>query len=119
MRCSTFHLLTTSSPSQGVPVRLEVGPRDIAANEVKAIRRVDGHKSQVPLEGIAQTMLSTLEEIHQLMFNKAKKEFDDHVIKVDKWEDFVPTLDGKNVCIIPWCEKEACEDDIKDRSASV
>lgn len=35
---------------------------------------------------------------------------------VTKWEDVVPTLDDKCVAVLPWCEEEACEDDIKERS---
>lgn len=50
------------------------------------------------------------------MFSRAKEVFDSHVVPVTKWEDVVPTLDDKNIIVIPWCEAETCEDDIKDRS---
>lgn len=104
---------------QGVPVRLEVGPRDIAAKEVKAIRRVDGHKEQLSSVGLGETMTKYLDDIHHMMFEKAKNAYDSHIVKIDKFDDMVPTLDAKNVVILPWCEREACEDDIKERSASV
>ncbi|KAJ9093920.1 hypothetical protein QFC19_008153 [Naganishia cerealis] len=102
---------------RGVPVRLEVGPRDIAAGEVKAIRRHDNNKSQLSMGDLAQAMPKFLDEIHDAMFAKAKKSFDEHLYKIDKWEQVVPALDSKNVLILPWCEAEECEDDIKDRSA--
>ena len=102
---------------RGVPVRLEVGPRDIAASEVKAIRRHNNAKSQMSMADLAQSMPKVLDEIHDAMFAKAKTAFDEHLYKIDKWEQVVPALDSKNVLILPWCEAEECEDDIKDRSA--
>ena len=51
------------------------------------------------------------------MFNRAKEAYDSRVVPVTKWEDVVPTLDNKGVVVMPWCEVEACEDDIKERSA--
>lgn len=38
---------------------------------------------------------------------------------ITEWKDFVPALDKKNIAVIPWCEVEACEDDIKERSKSL
>jgi prolyl-tRNA synthetase len=91
----------------------------LAAKEVKAIRRVDGHKFQISNDDIKKAIPDTLEEIHHIMFNKAKKAYDDHIVKIDNFDDVVPSLDAKNVLILPWCEAEACEDDIKDRSAAM
>ena len=51
------------------------------------------------------------------MFKRAKDAYDARVVPVTKWEDVVPTLDNKSIVVMPWCEVEACEDDIKDRSA--
>lgn len=104
---------------RGVPIRLEIGPRDLAAKEVRAVRRVDGHKFQISTADIKKTIPDTLEEIHHLMFNKAKKAYDDHIVKIDQFDQVVPALDNKNVLILPWCEAEACEEDIKKRSAEI
>lgn len=51
------------------------------------------------------------------MFSKAKTEFESRLKVVYNWTEFVPTLNDNCICVIPWCEVEACEDDIKDRSA--
>ncbi|KAG8836579.1 hypothetical protein FRC18_011088 [Serendipita sp. 400] len=50
------------------------------------------------------------------MYTRAKEIFDQRLIQVTKWEDVVPTLDNKCVVVMPWCEVEKCEDDIKERS---
>ena len=50
------------------------------------------------------------------MFTRAKEQFDQHVVKLTKWEDVIPSLDAKNVILVPWCEGSECEDTIKERS---
>ncbi|WWC69131.1 proline-tRNA ligase [Kwoniella pini CBS 10737] len=103
---------------RGVPLRLELGPRDIAAKSTLAVRRYDNHKSSIPLSDIANTVRTYLEEIQASMFKKAQEKFDSCLIPVTKWDDVVPTLDAKNILVLPWCEGNQCEDDIKERSKS-
>lgn len=50
------------------------------------------------------------------MFERARAVFQERLVEVTKWEDVVPTLDNKSIAVLPWCEEEACEDDIKERS---
>jgi prolyl-tRNA synthetase len=52
------------------------------------------------------------------MYTRAKETMDDRLKIVTKWDDLVPTLDAKNILVLPWCEDEQCEDDIKERSKS-
>jgi prolyl-tRNA synthetase len=59
-----------------------------------------------------------LETIQSDMFKRAHETFQSRLKKVEKWADFVPVLDSKSVAVIPWCEVEECEDNIKDRSKS-
>lgn len=56
-------------------------------------------------------------EMQADMLAKARKTFDEHLKIVYEWKDFVPTLNSNSVVVMPWCEVEACEDAIKDRSA--
>ena len=51
------------------------------------------------------------------MYERAKAVFMSRLRVVTKWEDVVPTLDSKCIAVLPWCEDDACEDDIKERSA--
>ena len=50
------------------------------------------------------------------MFIRAKETYDSRVVKVHNWKDVVPTLDGRNLILIPWCNESQCEDEIKERS---
>jgi prolyl-tRNA synthetase len=51
------------------------------------------------------------------MLAKARVEFNAHTIVVTEWKNFVKTLNGNNICVVPWCEKMECEEEIKKRSA--
>ncbi len=102
---------------RGVPVRLEFGPADLQKNQVLAVRRDDGGKVNIDQNGMEASVKALLETIQNDMYERAKAEYDSHVIKVTDWKDFVPTLDKKNVILIPWCNTSPCEDAIKDRSA--
>ncbi|KAF9066828.1 hypothetical protein BDP27DRAFT_1384122 [Rhodocollybia butyracea] len=102
---------------KGVPLRLEIGPNDLVKQQTLTVRRDNGVKDPVPLENITAKVSSLLETIQSDMFKRAQETYHSRLKQVTKWEDVVPTLDAKNVVVIPWCEAEACEDDIKERSA--
>ena len=70
----------------------------------------------MPISDIATTVRKTLDDIQDAMLARATKTFNERVVSVTKWEEVVPTLDAKNILALPWCEREECEDQIKDRS---
>lgn len=102
---------------RGVPLRLELGPKDLANESVVSVRRYDGTKQSLPLGSLLKDVTVLLDQIHNDMYNHADKEFRAHRKIVTEWDDFTRTLNAKNHVIIPWCESEECEDKIKDRSA--
>ncbi|CAG8728249.1 26298_t:CDS:2, partial [Racocetra persica] len=101
----------------GVPLRLEIGPRDLTKNQTLSVRRDNGVKDPIPLDKLTTCVPDILNTIQKDMFERAKKIYDDHVKVIHKWEDFVPALDSKNVVLVPWCEQEHCEDKIKEKSS--
>lgn len=99
-------------------MRLELGPKDLEKNQVRAVRRDDNKiKADLPLNDIANAVQSLLDTMQSDMFNKAKADYDAHIKVLTEWKDFVPALNAKNVCAVPWCDVEDCEDDIKKTSA--
>ena len=102
---------------QGVPLRLEIGPADLAKQQTLTARRDTGEKAPLPLADVATSVAALLERIQADMFKRAQETYFERLRVVNRWEDVVPTLDDKCVVVIPWCEAEACEDDIKERSA--
>ncbi len=99
-----------------MPLRLELGPADIAKDQTLSVRRDNGIKAPLPLQDIASTVAKLLETIQSDMYNRARELYDSRLREITQWEDVVPALDDKNIVVIPWCEQEACEDDIKERS---
>lgn len=102
---------------RGVPIRMEIGPKDLEKNSRVLVQRFDGAKSSHSAEGILSHVQQQLNGIHDAMYKKAHDEYASHRKVVLNWDDFTPTLNGKNHVVIPWCEVEACEDKIKERSA--
>lgn len=102
---------------KGVPLRLEVGPKDVASGEARAVRRFNGQKAQIKLATIESEIPQILKDIHEGMFDQAKAERDACLKQVAKWDDFVAALDGKCLALAPWCEESVCEEAIKERSS--
>ncbi|KAF8157026.1 hypothetical protein B0H34DRAFT_657939 [Crassisporium funariophilum] len=101
---------------KGVPLRLEIGPNDLAKQQTLTVRRDNGVKNPISLANIVPTVSTLLTTIQDDMFKRAKDIFQSRLKEITVWEDVVPALDAKNIVVIPWCDVEACEDDIKERS---
>ena len=102
---------------KGVPLRLELGPREVASGEVFVVKRFDGDKQSVKREGVGATINSILGSIQDSMLQKAKDDLSSHTKLVTSWSDFCATLDGGNIILAPYCGVEECEDLIKKESA--
>ncbi|TPX42886.1 proline---tRNA ligase [Synchytrium endobioticum] len=104
---------------RGVPVRLEIGPKDLSKNEARAVRRDTRAATQLSLADIASGCKQLMDTIYTDMFNRAKQERDAHLIRMETFENFVKALDAKNIVLAPWCERMECEDDVKKESARI
>lgn len=102
---------------KGVPLRLEIGPRDIEAGTVMATRRVDGEKVTLKRDELCERVLEQLDSIQTSTFEKARAMRDDKIVQVFQWSQFVPALDERTMVLAPWCERTVCEEDVKKRSA--
>ncbi len=85
---------------KGVPVRLVVGPRDLANGTVEMMRRDTLEKENVALEGIENLVEKTLEEMQQTIFQKALAFRNSMITKVDSWEEFKDVLENKGGFIL-------------------
>lgn len=103
---------------KGVPIRLEIGPRDIERQQAVLVRRDDASKTTIELDGIVDTLATTLEQIHADMFEKARMARESHRRVVYDFAEFCRLLDDKFVMLVPFCETDDCEGLIRDESAA-
>lgn len=105
---------------RGIPVRIEVGPRDLQNGQCIVAKRYNGEKVTVSLdEQLPQTILTMLDDIHEEMYQKALAFRNEHMSDVTTFEEFKDVLNTKGGYVkMPWCGDEACEVKIKDETAA-
>ena len=103
---------------KGVPLRCEIGPKDLDKEQCVLARRDTRKKDFVPWADCVDTVRALLSTIQGDMLASARREFEDSMVRVTEWDDFVPSLDDKKMILAPWCEEVEVEEDVKTRSAS-
>jgi len=101
---------------KGVPIRLELGPRDVKSGQYVAVRRDNGAKLVLKKDNSTAEIQELLKTIQSDMFNKAKKELDENLDVVEAWKDFVSALEKGHLIQAPFCGEKACEERIKEES---
>jgi prolyl-tRNA synthetase len=99
---------------RGVPLRLELGPRDLAGRQVFSARRDTKAKSPIPFDGLVATVRARLEEIQAALLEKARAFRDANTRNADSYDDFKAALDGGGFFRAHWCGDGACETAIKE-----
>jgi prolyl-tRNA synthetase len=95
---------------KGIPLRLEIGPKDLDKNVATLTRRYDGQKSQVPLTDLEKEIPLALESIQQGMYKKANDFLLSHIIECHSYEDIKAVIEGgKGFAKIMW---DGTEDDV-------
>ncbi|MDK2918120.1 MAG: prolyl-tRNA synthetase [Candidatus Petromonas sp.] len=104
---------------KGVPVRIEIGPRDIKNNQVMVARRDTLEKEAVSLEGLDETISKLLEDIHKDMLERARKHRDDNTYYIDSFDDFKEKMAEKpGFAKAMWCGERDCEENIKAETSA-
>ena len=102
---------------KGVPVRLAIGPRDLAGGTIELARRDTLSKEVVPAEGIADRIEKLLDEIQQNIYDKALKFRDSMITKVDTYDEFKKVLEEKGGFILAhWDGTPETEEQIKNET---
>lgn len=99
---------------KGVPLRVEVGPRDIEKGQVVIAKRNDGVKEFVPMTEMVEKGKELLKVIHSEMYEKACKYLANHVNDVKDMDELNVALNKGGYSKLMWCGDRACEDKIKE-----
>ncbi|WP_432667361.1 proline--tRNA ligase [Wukongibacter baidiensis] len=104
---------------KGVPVRIEVGPRDIKNNQVMAARRDTLEKEAVSMDGLTETIVKLLDTIQGDMLERARKHRDENTYYVDSFEDFKKKMVEKpGFAKAMWCGERECEEHVKAETSA-
>ena len=102
---------------RGVPIRLELGPRDLENGQCCLVRRDNGEKVLAPIDGIADTVKKLLDDIHDNMFAMAKKNLEDNTFDFTSWEEVRDMAQGKGgFARTKWCGSLECELAMKEKA---
>lgn len=100
---------------RGIPLRVEIGPKDIEAGKCIIVRRDTGEKMECSLDELTGTIGELLKTIQKDMYEKAKAHVQSHTYEVHDYEELKKTAEEKPGFIkAMWCGDQACEDKIKE-----
>ncbi|MCL6553321.1 MAG: proline--tRNA ligase [Firmicutes bacterium] len=104
---------------RGVPVRVEVGPRDLAAGQVTLVQRTAPGRTAVPLEGLEVAVQTALEEVQRAYYARARAFLDAHVVEADALEALEAAIrERRGFVKVGWCQDQACEDAVRERTGA-
>ncbi len=104
---------------RGIPLRIEIGPRDIQNNECVAVRRDTHEKESVSLDDICTKAGEILDTMQKDMYERAKDHRDAHTYIAKDYDEFKDVIDNKPGFVkAMWCGDRSCEDKIKEETTA-
>ncbi|MBQ3060966.1 MAG: proline--tRNA ligase [Lachnospiraceae bacterium] len=104
---------------RGIPLRVEIGPKDIEANQAVLVRRDTREKIVVSLDEIETKVLELLDKIQVEMLERARTHREEHTFVAENFDEFVDTVANKPGFVkAMWCGEQECEDKIKETTTA-
>src|SRR5215470_2763777 len=106
---------------RGVPLRLEIGPKDIEKSAVLIARRDTREKQSIPMAGLGEKLRELLNDVQRTLLERARQFREEHTIRVNDYQAFKEAMEGRpGFVIAPWCGSADCEAQIKtDTQATI
>lgn len=103
---------------RGIPLRIEIGPKDLAKKKVVIATRHNHEKNDLAIAKISEDIPVVLENIQKEMFDVAKKMLQERSITIDNYEKFKEEIEKGGFLYAPWCGQERCEEKIKEETGA-
>lgn len=104
---------------RGIPLRVEIGPKDMANNQAVFVRRDTHEKTVVSLDALEQEAAAMLDQIQKDMLERARKHRDAHTYQAVTWDDFAEIVNNKPGFVkAMWCGCQECEEKIKEETGA-
>jgi prolyl-tRNA synthetase len=101
---------------KGVPVRVEIGPRDLENKQAVVARRDNGEKKTVKIADLKKEIEKQFESISKSLYERSRKQFEDNVVKVKDMDELIKVINEKKMAYAPFCNEGDCEDYIKEKT---
>ena len=103
---------------KGVPLRIEIGPKDIEKHKVVIATRHNREKTDLAIDKISDNIIEILQKIQEEMFDAAKKILQNKSVHIEDYTKFKEELEKGGFIYAPWCGNENCEEKIKDETGA-
>ena len=103
---------------KGVPVRIELGPRDIEAGKMLCARRDTFEKTELPLANAVESVKALLATVQKDMLENARKRRDGRIVYADDMQSILKGVETGNFVKAGWCGCRECEDKVKEETAA-
>ncbi len=102
---------------KGIPLRIEIGPRDIKENKLIVVRRDNGKKESLSInKELSNNINKILESMHKEMYSHAKNFLNTSIVEAENMKDLIKSIEDKKMVLVSFCGEESCEDNIKEKT---
>ncbi len=103
---------------RGVPLRIEIGPRDVAARQVTVVRRDTREKRQLPMDGLSATLGDLLREVQGDLLARARTFLSDNTVAASSLPELQEAIAARKFVWAHWCGRTQCELAVKEKTAA-
>ncbi|MDD5193267.1 MAG: proline--tRNA ligase [Candidatus Nanoarchaeia archaeon] len=98
---------------KGIPMRIEIGPRDLQKKEVTLFRRDNFKKQSIKIKDLNKEIPKIMEDIQKNLYKKAEKLLKDNLVEVESLKNLQKAIEDKKIALTPLCSSRECEDMLK------
>ncbi|HLC52144.1 MAG TPA: His/Gly/Thr/Pro-type tRNA ligase C-terminal domain-containing protein, partial [Candidatus Nanoarchaeia archaeon] len=103
---------------KGVPVRIEIGPKDLAKKNVTIVQRDTGEKKSVPVTWVEKGIGQLLDEIQLNLYNKAQENLKSSIVEVSSNSEAETAFKKEKIIFAKWCGTTVCEEKFKEKTGA-
>ncbi len=104
---------------KGIPVRIEIGPRDLEKKQAVLVTRHDGKKVNIKISELRDNVKKSLDRMHEELLEKSKKHLKESIVFVSNYKELDKAVKNNKLVKGNWCDTINCEEDIKAKSDGV
>ena len=103
---------------KGIPLRLELGPKDLTKKQVVLVRRDTGSKKFVKWANLSKAVQKELDDMQSKLFNKARKFLNTSIVEVKSIAELKKAVNDKKIALAHWCGSIESEEKIKAKTGA-